>query len=113
MTFNKAILTLIIGTFLVTGYSCKNKRSMSEEGNGLTKGATLGKVSHKYKASGCSPVIIVPGDPEMVIIPKDKLDGKFDKDGLEIYFDYHPLKMANPPGCTTGIPAEVTNVCKK
>ena len=36
-----------------------------------------------------------------------------DKDGLNIYFDYQPLKMKNPEGCNVGIPAEITNISKK
>jgi hypothetical protein len=47
------------------------------------------------------------------LIPKDALDKKVDKDGQEIYFNYRPLKMPNPAGCTAGMPAEITDVSVK
>ncbi|MCW3105058.1 MAG: hypothetical protein JWO09_3498 [Bacteroidetes bacterium] len=50
---------------------------------------------------------------EMTLIPKDKLASEYDVDGLEIAFNYHPLKMPNPAGCTVGMPAEITDLSKK
>jgi hypothetical protein len=47
---------------------------------------------------------------EMVLIPKTALENIFDKDGLELFFNYHPVKMMQPPGCETGIPAEITDI---
>lgn len=99
---------------LCIAYSCKNKKNMSNNSS-TTKGATLGKVSFKYKEGGCTSVIIMKGEDgaESVLIPKDKLDSKFDKDGLEIYFDYAALRMPNPAGCVTGRPAEISNLSIK
>lgn len=76
---------------------------------------TLGKVSHKYRASGCNTVIEVKleGDEIQTLIPKDKLDANFDVDGLELYFNFHLLRMPQPAGCSTGQPAEITDVVKK
>jgi hypothetical protein len=80
----------------------------------VAKGTTTGKVSHKYKAGGCSAVIVFMQDgTEVTIIPKDKLAKEFDVDGLEISFNYHTLKMPQPAGCTVGMPAEVTDISKK
>ena len=77
-------------------------------------GATTGKVSHKYRSAGCATVIVFMKDgTEVTLIPKDKLAGEFDVDGLEITFNYHPLKMPNPEGCTVGMPAEITELAKK
>jgi hypothetical protein len=50
---------------------------------------------------------------EVTLIPKDKLASEYDMDGLEITFNYHPLKMPNPAGCTVGMPAEITDLSKK
>ncbi len=72
---------------------------------------SVGKVSHQYKATGCATVIIINKDGETItIIPKDRLDASLDVDGLEITFNYRPLKMPNPVGCTAGFPAELTNI---
>lgn len=75
-------------------------------------GNTRGKVSHQFRKSGCATVIIVKGnngEEELVLIPKDALKKEIDIDGMIIYFNYHPLKMRNPPGCVTGMPAEITD----
>jgi hypothetical protein len=72
---------------------------------------TLGKVSHKYKATGCSVVIEINSDGEIqTLIPKDKLAAEFDVDGVEIYFNFHVLRMPQPAGCTVGQPAEITDI---
>ncbi|HLC82461.1 MAG TPA: hypothetical protein VJI69_01445 [Bacteroidia bacterium] len=79
------------------------------------QGAHAGKVSHKYRAGGCETVIIINAHDdvaEIVLIPKDKLNKDIDVDGQNITFDYHPLKMPQPAGCTVGIPAEITNITK-
>ncbi len=106
-------LVLILLVSLNLAYSCKTKKNVSNDST--TKGATLGKVSFKYKETGCSSVIVITTEDgtESVLIPKDKLDSKFDKDGLEIYFDYTGLRMPQPAGCTTGIPAQITNISVK
>lgn len=76
---------------------------------------TLGKVSHKYKATGCNTVIEVAldGGEIQTLIPKDKLAAEFDVEGNEIYFNFHLLKMPQPAGCTVGQPAEITDIVKK
>lgn len=80
-----------------------------------TQGAHAGKVSHKYRSGGCETVIIINAHDdvaEIVLIPKDKLNKDIDVDGQNITFDYHPLKMPQPAGCTVGIPAEISNITK-
>jgi hypothetical protein len=37
----------------------------------------------------------------------------FNKDGIEIRFNYTTLRMPQPKGCTTGIPAEIRDVSAK
>ena len=75
-------------------------------------GSTIGEVSHEYKATGCTAVVIVTNEDgsKLTLLPKDKLDSKFDKNGLKINFNYRLLKMPNPPGCDAGIPAELTDI---
>jgi hypothetical protein len=74
---------------------------------------TTGKVSHAYKKSGCSTVIVVDSQPCLILIPKAKLPKALDKDGMLISFNYRKLKMPNPKGCVKGIPAEISNASKK
>ena len=76
-------------------------------------GKTRGKISHMFRKSGCATVITVKGnsgEEELVLIPKDVLKKEIDMDGMIIYFNYHLLKMPNPPGCVKGMPAEITDV---
>lgn len=109
------LLLVFLSLSLSLAYSCKSKKSMSNDSKSTTKGANTGVVSFKYKADGCTSVILIKAEDgsESVLIPKDKLDDKFDKDGLEIYFDYAVLRMPNPKGCNTGRPAEITNISIK
>lgn len=95
--------------------SCKTCRNAGDNDNNCTKGATIGTVSHQYREGGCATVIIVsqPEGDSMVLIPKDPLPEKLDKDGLVILFDYRVLKMPNPEGCNVGIPAEIINISKQ
>ncbi len=72
---------------------------------------TKGKVSHQYRATGCPTVVIVKnGESVMTLIPSVPLPEKMDVDGLEILFDFLPLRMHNPEGCNVGIPAGLTNI---
>jgi hypothetical protein len=77
---------------------------------------TLGKVSHRYRATGCNTVIEVKleGDGEIqTLIPKDKLAQEIDVDGTEIYFNFLLLRMPQPTGCKVGQPANITDVVIK
>lgn len=79
------------------------------------QGAHAGKVSHKYRAGGCETVIIIMAHDdvaEITLIPKDKLNKDIDVDGQNITFDYQPLKMPQPAGCTVGIPSTISNITK-
>jgi hypothetical protein len=89
--------------------------SSKPENTNLENSKTKGKVSHRYAANGCAVIIIVTTDTgeEMVLIPKTPLENKFNKDGLELYFNYYPLKMMQPAGCETGVPAEITDITLK
>lgn len=98
---------LIIFTIVVSLLtSCKTKEATTSS----TMGKTSGKVSHEYKAGGCSAVIVTSDG--VTLIPKDALKKEFDVDGLNVTFDYITLKMPQPAGCTTGIPAEISNLGK-
>jgi hypothetical protein len=125
---NYMIVTVL---FVVMATACKTKKSGSSASAAkstttttttLTEpasqapitGSTMGTVSHKYRKTGCSTVILVKQDDnEITLIPKDKLASQFDVDGMVILFNYHTLRMPQPEGCTTGQPAEVTDISKK
>lgn len=98
---------LIIFTIVVSLLtSCKTKEATTSS----TMGKTSGKVSHEYKAGGCSAVIVTSDG--VTLIPREALKKEFDVDGLNVTFDYITLKMPQPAGCTTGIPAEISNLGK-
>ena len=112
-------ILLFASVFTLTFGSCKTKQatvtttaaSIPMQVAAKASDQTRGKVSHQYRSTGCSTVIIVKSGQEVItLIPKDKLPEQFDKDGLEIRFDYLPLKMHNPAGCNTGFPATISNI---
>ena len=112
------LITICLGIII----SCKSKKEASASTpvtaseQPTAKGNTLGKVSHQYKATGCATVVLVKLEGQenpLTLIPKDKLPGSFDVDGLEILFNYRTLKMPQPAGCNVGIPAELTEISKK
>lgn len=112
----KYIYVLLISALAVI--ACKSKKSAGSSASSTASvaatGNTTGKVSHKYRSTGCATVIVFMQDgTETTLIPKDKLAKEFDVDGLEILFNYRTLKMMNPEGCTTGMPAEITGISKK
>ncbi len=110
------ILPLIVLTFIFT--SCKTKEiSTQQTDNNVQVNQTAlysGKVSHKYRETGCKTIILVSStDEPLILIPSQDLPDKFDKDGLEIFFNYRTLRIKNPAGCTVGIPAEVSDISVK
>lgn len=131
-----AIITLL-SLFVAAVNSCKSKQKVTDTTNSsVTKpvastsvqatnnsesttptassAKTIGKVSHQYRADGCSTVVIViKGETAITLIPIEKLPEAFDVDGLEISFTYHTLKIQQPKGCTKGIPASFKDIAKK
>jgi hypothetical protein len=105
---------LLISTFCACKAKQKSIVSTPATEQTSPKPKTIGKVSHKYKATGCATVIIVEGasDP-LILIPKDKLPSDIDVDGLEISFNYHTLRIPQPKGCNEGIPALIKDITKK
>ena len=106
----------LILLFTIALLSCKSSKNSaaitSPETDNSSK--TIGKISHQYRSTGCSTVIVVTNsDGELTLIPKDKLDNKLDKDGIEIYFNYQTLRMPQPANCNVGLPAEITNITFK
>lgn len=130
-------IAVFMGVLVLAGLSCKTRpasqktnqstvktesvESKTEQSKeikpGLIEGKTLGTISHKYRESGCSSVILVKiqadNDNVLVLIPNEALPAEIDKEGVEIYFDYLPLKRPQPDGCPVGIPAEIANIIRK
>jgi len=113
------IYILFLAVFLAFTPACKTRKKATEkpintEQNQETP-KTIGKVSHEYSANGCPVVILVKLQDSkdiLTLIPMTPLGKEFDADGNEISFDYRLLKMPNPQGCNTGIPAEIKNITK-
>jgi hypothetical protein len=115
-------LLVIIALLFVTGLSCKTKPQSEIQSSDIKSGATKttnktqGKVSHEYRATGCKTVVVVKtvdASNPMILIPITALPDKFDKDGLNIYFNYSLSRIKNPEGCSHGIPAELTDISLK
>lgn len=107
--------TYLLFIMLAVGaVACKAKKS-SAISSGVTAvvATTMGKVSHEFRPQGCETVIRVAptdGQEEIVLIPKDKLSKQFDVHGMQIMFNYVTLRMPQPRGCSTGMPAEITDI---
>lgn len=114
----KLLFNLLL-VFLFLSACCSEKKSGItgadiETVNNI--GETLGKVSHKYRSTGCATVVIVNGqnsNDEIILIPLDTLASDINVEGIEIYFNYQPLKRMNPPGCNAGFPAKLYDISKK
>ena len=99
----KLFLVFVFATSCTFGYSQ----------NGADTAKTVGKVSHKFKKTGCATVIILQSDPQVILIPREKLPKSFDKNGLKISFHYRRLRTPNPLGCVKGVPADITGITKQ
>ncbi len=110
------LITVFIFFVFLSLSACKSARESQVVGQAGPAPLSLssGRVSHQYRATGCLTVILVdkPGEAH-VLIPREQLASKYDKDGLELNFNYHLLKMPNPKGCEVGIPAELSNISIK
>ena len=71
----------------------------------------IGIVSYQYKSSGCGTLILCKREIEkdtLFLIPMASI-GEYDKDGLEIFFNYRILRIHNPKGCK-GTPVQVSDI---
>lgn len=103
---------------LLLEVNCKPKKQISstKQTEESKHDYTVGKVSHQFRDTGCPTVVIVAHEENknpLILIPLKKLPDEMDVDGLEITFNYRPLKMPNPLGCNKGFPAELINISKK
>jgi len=112
-----AVLSVMI-ICLLAG-ACKSKKSTETSTvNTAVKETpapekTTGKISHRFRSTGCATVIVVEikGEADsLILIPRDELPAGLDVNGLEVSFNYRSLRMPQPPGCNTGIPAEITDL---
>ena len=108
-------LSFTISCLIIGG--CKAKKNTTAiQANATVKETTapektIGKISHQFRSTGCATVIVVDIKSEadtLILIPA--LPNGLDINSLEVSFNYHPLRMPQPPGCTKGIPAEITNL---
>lgn len=109
----KIITSFIVASFTIAG--CKTKNSVNTQETTVPQ-KTIGKVSHQFRSTGCSTIIIVETKDTvnpLILIPRDPLPKKIDKNNLRISFNYHTLKTPQPQGCDKGIPAEITDPEKK
>ncbi len=77
--------------------------------------ADSGTVSHRYLATGGGIVIItrhISNGDTLKYLPMQGLTG-FDKEGLEIVFNYSPLAIMHQKGCGNAEPVIISNVRKK
>lgn len=105
------VLFLIGSAFLL---ACKSKKNVAEKdktNEHANADKMVGYVSHGYKNTNCSPVVIVPiKNQDTLILWPNKGLGDFDKEGLWIKFKYLPLRMPSPEGCLKSIPASFTEM---
>lgn len=114
----KQLFQTLMCCLFITACCAQKQSENSDKTNesNAHNGVTLGQVSHKYRSTGCSTIVIVnwqKPEEQIVLIPLDTLAPDFDVDGLEIYFNYQPLKRMNPPGCSVGFPALLSDISKK
>jgi hypothetical protein len=115
------VLSFIIICLIIGG--CKAKKNAETIQSKLAVQETpateksTGKISHQFRSTGCATVIVADikkGETDtLIIIPKDALPSGFDVNGLKVFFNYHASRIPQPPGCSKGIPAEITNLEKK
>jgi len=100
---------------LIVFAACKTKQPNTSVQQTKPTADTLlssGKISHKYSAGGCGAVIISYKNPQhdtLTLIPMTSLN-EFDKEGLEIVFNYRTLRVHTPKGCGAGIPVQITGI---
>ena len=105
----RLIIFITIISVITLSFACKTMPAASSVSD-----KTLGTVSHKYKYAGCNTIIVIEKEKDrLVLIPTQPLPKEFDKDGMEIYFDYNMLRIPSPAGCGEGIPATIRNISKK
>ena len=117
---NKFYLLIPLGMLGFVMACCSQKTvtdsPKTESVTPLPSGNYFGFVSHRYRSTGCSTVLILTGKEdgrETILIPIDTLSAKFDVDGLEITFNYKLQKRPNPPGCSAGMPAFIFDISEK
>lgn len=108
---------LIVSILLsVSTMSCKCKKNLHDDNEKIVEqpaasnGEFVGVVRHNFEESTCTVIEALDGDQVVYFIPVNGLPESMDIDGMQIRFNYHPLKMPQPEGCTKGIPVELSDV---
>jgi hypothetical protein len=104
---------ILVVSFML--HSCKSQQTNTAKTTDTSQPANttkfVGIVSHQYKSSGCGTIVLYKREIEkdtLFLIPMTSL-GEFDKDGLEISFNYRMLRVHNPKGCK-GIPVQLSDI---
>lgn len=110
----KWLIPFLLLTFLAfPSCKCCKAKKQAQTTVETAVGAFSGTVSHQYRATGCKTVIMVSGEDSLTIIPVEGLPESMDVDGTQIWFDYVTLRMPQPEGCNTGVPASLSHVSLK
>jgi len=101
---------IVLSLFAFSSCKCCKSGKNNKTNVVAAIGTHMGMVSHQYRATGCKTVVIINGDEGVTLIPVEGLPDSLDMDGKLIKFDYTTLRMPQPEGCNTGLPASLTNV---
>ena len=102
----------VVAASLILLMSCHTPKQTNNS-NSSGEPLTHGVISQQYHSTGCSSVILVDSESEgnvLTLIPKNPIPSKIDKEGTKVTFRYRLLRMPNPEGCPTGIPAEISEL---
>lgn len=110
---------LFIYSSCQTVKSIKTKEPVAIETYSNTEDSsfTYGKVTHLINTNQCVCITVFnkKSNPsiELILLPKDPLPYNLNKEGTEIKFHYHTLKIKNPEGCLKGMPAVLTEITNR
>lgn len=106
------LLIMTISMFSFSSCKCCKERKNNDTTVSKIQGSTTGIVSHKFTQTGCKTVVLL-SETNQVLIPVEGLPDSLDVDGKAITFDFNLLRMPQPEGCSTGQPAQLSNVAVK
>jgi hypothetical protein len=100
------IFILILSLFILLN-SCSRTNEISRDKEYSEKGYTIGTVIDNSKIAGCGFLIQLN---DSSIIAPSKLEDKFRKNNLKVYFKYEVLKKQPMTNCMRGKVANITEI---